>query len=224
MAAEFVHNVAGGLRESRWPGIWDGPSPLTIRYEFDNAGRRKSALWSWERSPCDPDRRCGTDNVSVREGRRALVPAVPGSGRAVACDRAARVRRRSGDERRPGGGDSRSGPSNSRCWALGLRSVQIPADLAREEPIDLAVPGNRAHLPCLAIDIDAVVAALAEKLTAVRLEVSDQIPPLHAAGIRRGSRTISPPPSSSATRARLASSTSLTASRRLARASSRVAP
>lgn len=46
--ADFVYNAAGGLTQSKWPGIYDnGPTnPLTIYYGYDNAGRQSSAYWS----------------------------------------------------------------------------------------------------------------------------------------------------------------------------------
>lgn len=65
--------------------------------------------------------------------------------------------------------------------------------------------------------------AFAKQFAAVRLKMSDEIPTLHPEAIFRGSRITSSSPASSLARARFASSTSATASRRFSRTSSSVA-
>lgn len=46
LIGQFVYKLMGGLTESQWPGIWDGGTPLTIYYDYDNQGRQNSSHWS----------------------------------------------------------------------------------------------------------------------------------------------------------------------------------
>ena len=107
--------------------------------------------------------------------------------------------------------------------SLRLWDLQIATDLSREELVQLAVTRDGGCLPGRPIHVNGVVSALAQQHTTMQLKVSDEIDSLHALK-RSGSRMTSAPTSSSSTSCRLASSTSKTASRRFARASSRVAP
>jgi hypothetical protein len=51
--------------------------------------------------------------------------------------------------------------------------LQVAADFAREKIIYLSVTWNRRRPLRRAIDVDRMIAALAEKLAAVTLKVSD---------------------------------------------------
>lgn len=84
--------------------------------------------------------------------------------------------------------DSPASPP-SHCQALlGLRDLQILEDLAGEFVVDLTVSRDGGDLPRGAVDVNGVRAAFPEKLAAVLLQYSDEVPALHAAWIRRGSR------------------------------------
>jgi len=133
--------------------------------------------------------------------------------------------------------DSRTGPyfrADSRIarrltarsmtrWASGLRNLQVTADLPREIVVDLPVARNSRALAHGAIDVNRMSATLTEEHAAARLQMPDELDPLHA-DMPSGSRMTSAPTKSSSARVRLASSTSSTASRKLALASSSVVP
>ena len=94
----------------------------------------------------------------------------------------------------------------------------------REMLVDLTVPRYGRDLSSGAVHVDRMAPTLSQQFAAVRFEVAHEIAALHPLAIFRGSRITSPSPTSSRARARLASRTISTASRRFARASSRVAP
>ena len=75
-----------------------------------------------------------------------------------------------------------------------------------------------------AVDVDGVVAALAEELASMSFQMSYEINPLHAGVYASDSRMTSCPRKSSSANSRLASKTMATASARLGCAYSRVAP
>jgi len=109
---------------------------------------------------------------------------------------------------------------------FGLRNgyVEVFADFAGRELEDLSMAGDGADLALGAVDIDRVIAAFAEKLAAVTLQVANQVAALHAADSANGSRITSSFERDSSASWRLASKTICTASSRLARASARVFP
>lgn len=100
---------------------------------------------------------------------------------------------------------------------------EVSANLPGEVIVDLGVTRHAGSLAGRTIDLDGLVAALSKQLATVRFEMADGRAPFHAPTLS-DSRITSPPPAASAMSSRLASSTIATASWRLARASSRVAP
>src|SRR5436309_1457269 len=107
----------------------------------------------------------------------------------------------------------------SRPW-----NVQVFANLPGGEFQYLVVARHRRNFSLRAIHVDGMVAALAQKLAAMTFQMPDEVPPLHAAPSNNGSRITSCPRNSSSANSRLASNTITTASAKLARASSKVAP
>jgi len=120
---------------------------------------------------------------------------------------------------------------------LGTQEVKVTVAAGETKTVDVTYPGSytgrlRApamarHGRCLAspsIDIHRMVGSFAQELAAVRFEVTNEVAPLQAAGIRSGSRMTSLPPRLSSARRRFASRTRWTASVRFERASFSVAP
>src|ERR1035438_540969 len=106
----------------------------------------------------------------------------------------------------------------------GQRNIQVLANLACCELQNFAVAWHAGHLLFRTVHVNGVVAALAQELTAVTLQVPDKLQPFHAVPRSSGSRMTSWPRKSSSASSRLAWSTMVTASAKLARASSSVAP
>lgn len=116
-------------------------------------------------------------------------------------------------------------PRHGSSRSLGARNrhLEVSADLPGEKLVDFAVAGKGRRLVCVRIHVDGVIGAFTKQAAAVSLEVTNKIDALHAVS-RRGSRITPSPAESWRASVRLASSTRATASSRLARASSRVAP
>jgi hypothetical protein len=116
-----------------------------------------------------------------------------------------------------------SGFSKEQGLGSGHWDRELFADLPSQELVDCAMAGYGSALADTTIDVDRVPPALSEQLTAMLLEMANQVDSLHAVNLR-GSRMTSSPARSSSARARFASRVSSTASRRFSRASSSVAP
>ena len=93
----------------------------------------------------------------------------------------------------------------------GLWDAAVLADFGCEEFIDLAMPRHRGDLAFRPIDVHGVRAALTKELTAVALEMTNEIGALHAESLKR-SRMTEAFASACSLRVRLASRTSVTAS------------
>ena len=85
-------------------------------------------------------------------------------------------------------------------------------DLSRGEFDDFPVPWDCRALPVAWVEVDSVVASLAQEPATVTFEMTKQILPFHDAGRDRGSRITSSPARDSSASWRLASRTSSTAS------------
>jgi hypothetical protein len=105
----------------------------------------------------------------------------------------------------------------------GLWNAEVLADFGGEKLVELAMPGNGRHLALGSIDVHGMRTAFSKELTAVTLEMTNEVGALHAESLK-GSRMTEAFASACSLRARLASRTSVTASCRFARASSSVAP
>src|ERR1035437_1403156 len=86
----------------------------------------------------------------------------------------------------------------------GQGNIQVLANLACCELQNFAVAWHAGHLLLRTVHVNGVVAALAQELTAVTLQVPDKLQPLHAAPRRNGSRMTSWPHKSSSASSRLA--------------------
>ncbi len=46
LTGNYTYNRIGGVTAAAFPGIWDCGTPLTIYWDYDNAGRQKASRWS----------------------------------------------------------------------------------------------------------------------------------------------------------------------------------
>jgi len=101
------------------------------------------------------------------------------------------------------------------------RYPEVPANLPGHVVRDLRVARHGGATAGIPVHVDGVPGSLPEKLAPVCFEIVEERPALHT-GMRMVSRTTSRSPNSVRVSSLLASSTSLMASTRLSRASSRV--
>src|ERR1700683_3213333 len=76
---------------------------------------------------------------------------------------------------------------------LRARNLEVITDFPGQKIVHFAMPRNCGGSPRLWVDVDGVVAALAEKLAAMPLQMPDEIDAFQAAGRVRGSRMTSAP-------------------------------
>ena len=93
----------------------------------------------------------------------------------------------------------------------GLWNAEVFADFGGEKLVDLAMTGHRRHLAFGPIDVHGVRASFTKELTAMLLEMTNEVGALHAESLKR-SRMTEAFASACSLRARLASRTSVTAS------------
>ena len=93
----------------------------------------------------------------------------------------------------------------------GFRNAEVLADFERKELVDLAMARNGGDLALGSVHVNRVSAALTKELAAMTLEMTDKLGALHAVSLKR-SRMTEAFASACSLRARLASSTSVTAS------------
>ena len=93
----------------------------------------------------------------------------------------------------------------------GFRDAEVLADFGGEEFVDLAMPRHCRHLALGPIDVHGMRAAFTKELTAMTFEMTKEVGALHAESTKR-SRMTEALASACWLRARLASSTSVTAS------------
>ena len=83
---------------------------------------------------------------------------------------------------------------SARCeFSRGLRGgdIEIAADLAGQELVDLAMSGHRRRLTGGPVHVDGVASPFAQQRAAVGFEMAKEVKPLQAAEMRSGSRSTS---------------------------------
>ena len=106
----------------------------------------------------------------------------------------------------------------------GLWYLQVTANLARQEIVNLTASGDSGGRTCFPVHEDAVIAALLQELATVSIDVTDKVVPPHSSEITIGSRITGEPAKDFLAKVRFASITNRTASYRFPRASFEVRP